>query len=136
MNDIFGSDIMLNENMEVCLSANGELQLISNTDTVFQDIKLRLLTQAGTLFYNEDYGSNFPNFLMDDDTNENALISEVIRTVEQDPRIEPYTCKVTIIENRAGYIKINLTYNLINEDTSINQTISIDKTAWSTTNEI
>lgn len=134
--NIFGSDILLNDNLEVCLSANGELQVVNSTDTVFQDIKLRLLTKKGTLFYNEEYGSNLPDFIMDDNIDETSLISEIIRTVESDTRVEPYSVKVNILKNEMGKIEAEITYQLIGYDTNINEVISIDRNMWSSNNEI
>lgn len=136
MNDIFGSDILLNDNLEVMLSSNGELQLVNGTNTVFQDIKLRLLTKKGTLFYNEDYGSNLPDFIMDDSIDETSLVSEIIRTVESDARVEPYSVKVNILKNETGKIEAEITYQLIGYDTDINEVISIDRNIWSSNNEI
>ncbi len=136
MNDIFGSDILLNDNLEVMLSSNGELQLVNGTNTVFQDIKLRLLTKKGTLFYNEDYGSNLPDFIMDDSIDETSLVSEIIRTVESDAKVEPYSVKVNILKNETGKIEAEITYQLIGYDTDINEVISIDRNIWSSNNEI
>ena len=118
------------------LSSNGELQLVNGTNTVFQDIKLRLLTKKGTLFYNEDYGSNLPDFIMDDSIDETSLVSEIIRTVESDARVEPYSVKVNILKNETGKIEAEITYQLIGYDTDINEVISIDRNIWSSNNEI
>lgn len=134
--NIYGKDIKLNENMELIVSANGDVALIDNIDTLFQDIKLRILTSFGTLFYEENYGSNFSDFIFSDVVDNNSISSEVIRTIEQDPRIEPYSIKVSVIENSLGTIKAEVTYKLINEDTNINQTIDINKSMWSINNEI
>lgn len=129
-NNFFGYDIKLDDNMDVCLSVNGELILTCGEDTVFQDIKLRILTAIGSLFYDESYGSNFNQFIFDDDININSILSEVIRTVECDTRIEPYSVTASLIENTKDNISISITYSLINEDTSINKTISINKSIW------
>ena len=72
-NNFFGYDIKLDDNMDVCLSVNGELILTCGEDTVFQDIKLRILTAIGSLFYDESYGSNFNQFIFDDDININSI---------------------------------------------------------------
>lgn len=129
-NNFFGYDIKLDDNMDVCLSVNGELILTCGEDTVFQDIKLRILTAIGSLFYDESYGSNFNQFIFDDDININSILSEVIRTVECDTRVEPYSVTTSLIENTKDNISISITYSLINEDTSINKTISINKSIW------
>ena len=76
------------------------------------------------------------DFIMDDSIDETSLVSEIIRTVESDARVEPYSVKVNILKNETGKIEAEITYQLIGYDTDINEVISIDRNIWSSNNEI
>lgn len=87
--DIFGRDILLSELDQAQVSANGELIIADGETAAIQDIRLRIFTRLGALFYDQDFGSYVPDFIHDENTKENRLAfrAEVIRRLELDPRV-------------------------------------------------
>ena len=49
--DLWGQDIALDADMQAQVAANGTLVLTDGVDTGVQDIRLRLFTRLGNLFY-------------------------------------------------------------------------------------
>ena len=88
MND-FGSDILLDENGQAVVAANGELVWCDGETAAVQDIRLRVLTMLGGLFYDRQFGSAIPHYIFDDNTKSNrlSLKAEVKRRIEMDPRV-------------------------------------------------
>ena len=64
-----------------------------------QDIRLRLFTRLGNLFYDTDFGSLLHDWIREESTASarSAFCAEVITRVEADPRVVPgtVTCNVT-----------------------------------------
>ncbi len=84
--DVYGRDIKVDENMQVVVAANGEAVMTEGPGTGCQDIKLRLFTYLGTLFYDKEYGALIMDWVKDENTAENrkALEIEVVRRVRLD----------------------------------------------------
>jgi len=87
--DIFGSDILLDENGQALVAANGELVWGDGLAAAIQDIRLRIFTYLGGLFYDQEFGSSIPDFIHDDNTKANrlSLKAEVQRRVALDSRV-------------------------------------------------
>ena len=121
-NDIFGSDIYLNDDFKPSIFNNGELRLVTGVETVLQDIRLRLITLKGSLFYDSTFGSDVPLFMKDDDIDDTSILSEVSRALEADPRVEPYSVSTTI-EKNMDEISVSINFQLIGSDTPHNITL-------------
>lgn len=105
--DIWGSDIALGESNQAIVAANGELALTQGVDTGVQDIKLRLFTYFGTLFYDKDYGSRIFDYVYGENTEENraAFLADVEMCVEADPRVVPHSVKASVLKwNESQFI--------------------------------
>ncbi|NDY73990.1 baseplate assembly protein [Desulfobacter hydrogenophilus] len=89
--DKFGQDIRLDENMQAMVAANGELYLTDGVDTGCQDIKLRLFTPLGSLFYDNAFGSKVYLWVKDENhlAGRLAFCGEVVRRMRMDPRVVP-----------------------------------------------
>lgn len=122
--DIWGSDIALDEHHQAIVAANGELVLTEGVETGIQDIKLRLFTYLGTLFYDTKYGSRVFDYVYGENTADNraTFIAEVEMCVEADPRVVPHTVKASILKYderqfiaavRWNFIDIDQPYNLV-----------------------
>ncbi len=85
----FGKDILLNEDGQAAVAANGELVWCDGETAAVQDIRLRVLTMLGGLFYDRRFGSTIPNYIFGDNTKANrlSLQAEVKRRVEMDARV-------------------------------------------------
>ena len=116
--DVYGQDIKMDENMQVVAAANGEAVMTEGPETGCQDIKLRLLTYLGTLFYDKDYGALIMDWVKDENTAENrqALEIEVVRRVRLDPRVEYGTVRASVLDWDESGVKLSLFWQFIDED--------------------
>jgi len=98
MGDIYGQDIRLDENMQAMVAANGELYLTDGVTTGCQDIKLRLFTPLGGLFYDAEFGSRVHLWVKDENflSARLAFCGEVMRRIRLDPRVVPGSESCTI----------------------------------------
>lgn len=124
MDDIFGQDISLSDDGQALVAANGELLLTSGADTGIQDIRLRLLTPLGELFYDTEFGSLIHEWFKDENTEGNriAFEAEVERRIDEDPRVTvgSVNCTVTSWDERGftatagwAFIVEDHPYNLV-----------------------
>lgn len=122
INELWGQDIALDENNNPLVAANGELVLTSGAATPLQDIKLRLFTRLGTLFYDKEYGSLIHDFIFDENTAQNraALLSEIIMRIEKDPRVETGKISAKILKWNEKEVQVAVNFTLIGEDTESN----------------
>lgn len=88
--DLWGQDIALDDDGQARIAASGELILTDGVETGLQDIRLRLFTRLGTLFYDDEFGSLIHDWILEESTDSNraAFCSEVVMRVEADPRVE------------------------------------------------
>jgi len=124
---IFGQDIKLNETGQAMVAANGELLLTDGPGTGSQDIKLRLFTPLGTLFYDKEFGSLVHEWIKD----ENSLFarmgfcSEVVRRIRMDPRVLPGSESCSILYWDEKGIKSTASWRFINESHIYNLIIEV-----------
>ena len=105
--DIFGQDIKVDEHGQALVAANGELVLIHGPDTGVQDIRLRLDTPLGGLFYDKEFGSLVHEWKYDENnlTRRLGFCTEITRRIRLDPRVEYGTETCTVRSwNEAGII--------------------------------
>ena len=99
MSDIWGQDIQLGDDGQAVVAANGELVLTDGTGTGVQDIRLRLLTPLGELFYDVEFGSLLHEWIKEESTSLTRMgfEQEVVKRLELDPRVTIGTaaCAVT-----------------------------------------
>lgn len=120
----FGRDIRLDENMQAMVAANGELYLTDGVSTGCQDIKLRLFTPLGSLFYDVEFGSRVHLWIKDENllSARMAFRAEVLRRLRLDPRVIPgsETCDITLWDHTGitaavswRFIDVNHPLNLV-----------------------
>ncbi len=75
--------------MQAVVAANGELCLTDGVETGCQDIKLRLFTPLGGLFYDREFGSKIHLWIKDENflSARLAFCGEVVRRLRMDPRV-------------------------------------------------
>jgi phage baseplate assembly protein W len=128
MFDLFGTDIALDASLAPRIAANGELVLCSDTDTGIQDIRLRLSTYIGSLFYDQEYGSTLPDWLHDENT-ELARIgfaAEVKRRIGEDPRVVPGSVACAVTDWNELSMRAEASFRFIDEDHAYNLVITAD----------
>ena len=91
--DLWGQDIALDASStglgQALVSAAGELALTDGVDTGVQDIRLRIFTRLGQLFYDEQFGSLIHDWILEENTAANrlGLEAELVTRIELDPRV-------------------------------------------------
>lgn len=127
--DLWGQDIALDADMQARIAANGTLVLTDGVDTGVQDIRLRLFTHLGNLFYDTDFGSLLHNWIREESTasTRTAFCAEVITRVESDPRVVPgtVTCEVTSWD--AGSLTVLCRWRFLDSDTPLSLVLQANK---------
>lgn len=121
-NSFWGQDIALDEHNNPKISAGGEFILTEGVGTPLQDIKLRLFTRLGSLFYDKEYGSLIHDFIFEENTAQNraGLLSEIIMRIEKDPRVQAGKISAKILKWDEKAVLVSIHFTLIDEDTETN----------------
>ena len=127
--DLWGQDIALNEAGQARVAANGELVLTDGVDTGVQDIRIRLSTYLGSLFYDKTFGSLLPDWFYEDSTESSraALCSELVMRTEEDPRVTPGSVSAAVLKWDDRQIMVRVCWRFINEDSPLNLVLQADK---------
>ena len=127
--DLWGQDIALDDSGQAKVAANGELVLTSGVETGVQDIKLRLFTRLGALFYDLDFGSLISDWFYEDSTatTRAAFLAEVTMRVEEDPRVVVGSVKSSYLAWDEKSLTVAVEWRFINEDQPLNLVLQADK---------
>ncbi len=128
MADLFGQDIKLGDDGQALVAANGELLLTDGAETGVQDIRLRLGTPLGELFYDIEFGSLIHEWSRDENTPaaRQAFEAEVMRRIEEDPRVTLGTVSCSIVSFDERGFTATAQWEFIGEDHPFNLVISCD----------
>lgn len=128
-NELWGQDIALDDSGQARVAANGELVLTDGVETGVQDIKLRLFTRLGTLFYDLDFGSLISDWFYEDSTatTRAAFLAEVTMRVEEDPRVVVGSVKSSLLAWNENSITVAVQWRFIGEDQPLNLVLTADK---------
>lgn len=115
--DLFGRDIALNDSLCAVVTAAGELVLTTGIETALQEVRLRLYTPLGTLFYDTLYGSDIHLFVHDENTSaaRMALEAEAARRISEDPAVEPLSVTCGVVSWDEEKIVLSATFRLIGQ---------------------
>jgi hypothetical protein len=130
-NDIFGSDILLDEDGQAVAAANGELVWGDGLSAAVQDIRLRVFTALGGLFYDQDFGSTLPDYIHDDGTKANrlGLAAEAKRRVEMDARVLAGSVSSKILHWDETSIQIEVNWRFWETEEPQNLTVTLARPA-------
>lgn len=127
--DLWGQDISLDPAGHAQVAANGELVLTDGVATGVQDIRLRLFTRLGHLFYDAGFGSLIHDWILEESTASSraALCAEVAMRVDEDPRVVvgSVRCSVERWDERTLMATVN--WRFIDEDQPLNLVLQINK---------
>lgn len=125
---IYGQDILLDENMQASLAATGEAIVSDGIQTALQDIKLRLFTPLGSLFYDKEFGSRIIEFVKDENTMSNrlSLIAEIKSCINMEPRVAPGKIQCKIASWDYAGVVCEASFELIDETHPFNLIIEIN----------
>lgn len=127
--DLWGQDIALDGSGQARVAANGELVLTDGVDTGVQDIRLRMFTRLGKLFYDRQFGSLIHDWILEESTaaNRAALESEVVMRVEEDPRVAVESVRCTVTAWDARSITALARWRFLEDDTPMSLVLQINK---------
>lgn len=120
MADIYGSDILFDTDFELVLT--GDIEITEGIPCLVQDIKHRLLTPRGNLFYNPDYGVDIYKYINDENIfmNRMALSQDIKKEVESDPRVRTGSVSVNIEDWDLKKIQLKVTFTPVEKDNPVN----------------
>ncbi len=123
--DIYGQDILLDDTLRAVVAANGEAVVSDGLQTVLQDIKLRLFTPLGSLFYDVNFGSLIHEFVQDEDGElaRQALCAEVETRLNDEPRIVPESPYCEVVSWDPNGVILKAAFRLIDETHPFNMVI-------------
>lgn len=100
----------------------GDAQIVEGKTCLLQDLRHRLMTPKGGLWYDPSYGIDIYQYMHLEDTpiNQLSLQQELQDAVEADPRIEPGSVTVLIVEWDLEKIKVQVSCRPIDGGTPIN----------------
>lgn len=111
------TDIMLDEEGNFAISADGDLQLAKGVQVVIQDIKNELETYPKKLFYDEDFGSGLLDFvnLQGTEINRLELAQKVITVIARNSQVDANTIDCNINSWSLDGIELEAVFNINNE---------------------
>lgn len=118
----YGQDILLDAELQPVVAANGQPALTSGAQTVVQDIRLRLYTGRDGLFYDPDWKAHVLDFIKDENTKANrlALCAEVVRRIEEDPRVVPASASCAVAAWDEKGVQLDAAFQLVDDDSVYN----------------
>lgn len=127
--DLWGQDIALDDEGQAKVAANGELVLTDGVDTGVQDIRLRIFTRLGSLFYDTEFGSLIHDWILEESTASTraAFESEIIMRVEEDPRVVVGSVRCSVLKWDETSIIARATWRFMDEDTPLNLVLQVNK---------
>lgn len=127
--NLWGQDIALDGSGQARVAASGELVLTDGVETGVQDIKLRLFTRLGALFYDLDFGSLISDWFYADSTAaaRTAFLAEVTMRVEEDPRVKTGSVRTSLLAWDDRSISVGVKWRFIGEDQPLNLVLAADK---------
>lgn len=131
IDDIYGSDILLDEDGQAVVAANGELVWGEGLTAAIQDIRLRVFTGLGGLFYDQDFGSTIPDYIHDEGTKANrlGLAAEAKRRVQMDSRVLAGSVTSKVLKWDEKSILIEVSWRFWETEEPQNLTITLKRPA-------
>lgn len=129
MTDIFGQDIALDTSGQPLVASTGELVLTEGVATGLQDIRLRLTTYIGSLFYDKSFGSTLPDWMQDenDALARIGFAAEVKRCIGTDPRVTAGSTACTVLDWDENSLSVRAAFGFIDDDHVYNLVIDVDR---------
>jgi phage baseplate assembly protein W len=128
MSDFLGKDIMVDDNMEIGWSGT-DVKTVSGIECVLQQIKVRLKTPKGSLFYDPAYGSDLFKFVQAEFTMQKlAYFASVVKdSIKAEPLVDNASIKVTTYENTMTSFYCKVSFAVLGYDNRLNLVVSADK---------
>ena len=131
--DLWGQDIALDASSaglgQALISAAGELVLTDGVDTGVQDIRYRIFTRLGSLFYDQEFGSLVHDWILDENTASNraGLEAELVTRIELDPRVTVGSVAARTLYWNERQLAVQVSWEFIGEDQPFNLVLQYNK---------
>jgi phage baseplate assembly protein W len=127
--ELFGQDIRIDGDLDAALSASGEMIVTTGARAALQDIKARVETPLGGLFYDTSFGSRLVLNMYDEitETVRQMMALELEEVIERDPRVVmgSVTAEVTAYDERS--VTLNTEFILIQDQNTYNLVVEVGK---------
>jgi len=113
-NTDFGADFKLDQQYNPLFAANGEAIMINGSESAAQDIAIALKTPKGSLFYDDEFGSDLFLYADDEDSDMKRmhLCIDINDTIHADPRVDYNSAYSQVDSWETGSIKLNSQFML------------------------
>lgn len=128
MAGLYDTDIKLDTDFQLTQAATGDAPVASGFECLMQDICLEAMTQAGELFYDEDWGWSLFDFIQSEDDELTLIeISERIREkLVKRETIDPDSIN-TDITIKNDCLQIIVTFQFLDDTKTQSLTVSVDR---------
>jgi len=120
--ELFGQDIKLDSDLDAALSASGEMIITTGARAAIQDIKARVVTPLGGMFYDKTFGSNLIQFCYDElsVTTRQMMVLELEEVIERDPRVVMGSVKAEVLAYDERSVTLDAEFTLIEDPNTYN----------------
>jgi len=124
---LFGQDIMIDGDLDAALSASGEMILTTGERAALQDIKARVETPIGGLFYDQAFGSRLVLNLYDEITAavRQMIVLELEEVIENDPRVVMGSVTAEVVSWDHRSVTVQTSFSLIGEQNTYNLVVEV-----------
>jgi phage baseplate assembly protein W len=102
----YGTDFLLVDD-DIVFTPDGDIELVSGSASVAQDIDQTLKTVLGKLPWDKEAGSSLPLVLNDAGSSASSVLAELERVAIADPRVDPASVKAR--ETGSGTFRLEFT---------------------------
>ncbi|SHI88159.1 DUF2634 domain-containing protein [Lutispora thermophila] len=122
------TDIKLDSSWQLTQAATGDAPIVSGFDCIMQDIRLEAMTQAGELFYDEEWGWSLLDFVQSEDDELTIIeVKERIREkLERREIVDPETIS-TKVELEGDVLKVLTTFCFIGDSQTYSVSVAVDR---------
>ncbi|GAB6158271.1 hypothetical protein JCM39194_14710 [Desulfotomaculum varum] len=128
MAGLYDTDIKLDSSWQLTQAATGDAPIVSGFDCIIQDIRLEAMTQAGELFYDEEWGWSLLDFVQSEDDELTIIeVKERIREkLERREIVDPETIS-TKVELEGDVLKVFTTFCFIGDSQTYSVSVAVDR---------
>lgn len=122
-----GTDIALDAEGEIVLEY-ADLALVKGRDCLLQDIKTRLMTDIGALFYDTAFGSGVLRYIQApaDELTLLELKAAVKDALETEPRIDNNSVAIKVSADKKGVLSAQISFMIAENSSAVNLVLSLD----------
>lgn len=122
------TDIKLDSSWQLTQAATGDAPTVSGFDCIMQDIRLEAMTQAGELFYDEEWGWSLLDFVQSEDDELTIIeVKERIREKLEKREIVDSETISTKVELEGDVLKVFTTFCFIGDSQTYSVSVAVDR---------